>query len=80
MDYTDGGTTQLARGTNSDGWVSIDVQSDSTRKVRRVYGYVSYDIKPGHVAHVDSLSLMRTHLNPANYGIIHAQRKLERKQ
>ena len=80
VDYTDGGTTQLARGTNSDGWVSIDVQSDSTRKVRRVYGYVSYDIKPGHVAHVDSLSLMRTHLNPANYGIIHAQRKLERKQ
>jgi hypothetical protein len=80
VDYTDGGTTQLTRGTNSDGWVSVDLQSDTARRVRRVYGYVSYDIKPGHVAHVDSLTLMRTHLNPANYGIINAQRKLERKQ
>jgi len=46
--------------------------------VRRVYGYVSYDIKRGCTAHVDSLSLMRTHLSKSNYGFIHAQRLLER--
>jgi len=78
VDYTDGSTAQISRGTNSDGWVSIDVQSDSTRQVRRIYGYVSYDIKRGHTAYVDSLSLMRTHLNKDNYGYIHAQRLLER--
>ena len=80
VDYTDGATSQLARGTNSDGWVTIDVQSDTARQVRRIYGYVSYDIKRGHMATVDSLSLMRTHKNPGNYGLIHAQRLLERKK
>ena len=76
--YTDGSTSQMARGTNSDGWVTIDVQSDTARQVRRIYGYVSYDIKRGHVGYVDSLMLMRTHLNKSNYGFIHAQRLLER--
>ena len=79
VDYTDGATSQITRGTNSDGWVTVDVQSDSARHVRRIYGYVSYDIKRGHTAFVDSLSLMRTHMSPSNYGFIHAQRLLERK-
>ena len=79
VDYTDGGTAQIARSTNSDGWVFIDIQSDTTRRVRRVYGYVSYDIKRGQTAFVDSMMLMRTHLSPSNYGFIHAQRLLERK-
>ena len=80
VDYTDGATAQITRGTNSDGWVTLDVQSDSTRHVRRVYGYVSYDIKRGHTAFVDSLMLMRTHMSKSNYGYINAQRLLERKK
>ncbi len=78
VDYIDGGTAQITRGTNSDGWVIIDVQSDTARQVRRIFGYVSYDIKRGHTAYVDSLSLMRTHMNTSNYGFIHAQRLFER--
>ena len=78
VDYTDGGTAQITRGTNSDGWVTIDVQSDSARQVRRIYGYLSYDMKRGHTAYVDSLTLMRTHFNKSNYGFIHAQRLFER--
>ena len=78
VDYTDGSTSQMARGTNSDGWVTIDVQTDTARHVRRVYGYVSYDIKRGHTAYVDSLMLLRTHLNMSNYGFIHSQRLYER--
>ena len=42
------------------------------------YGYVSYDIKRGSTAYVDSLMLMRTHISKGNYGYIHAQRLLER--
>jgi hypothetical protein len=80
IDYTDGSSSLMSRPTNSDGWVTVDVQSDTTRQVRRIYGYVSYDMKRGHTAYVDSLTLMRTHINKDNYGIIHAQRKLERKQ
>ncbi len=80
VDYTDGATSQITRSTNSDGWVEIDVQSDTTRQVRRIYGYVSYDMKRGHTAFVDSLSLMRTHLSHSNYGFFNAQRLLERKK
>ena len=79
VDYADGGTTQITRGTNSDGWVAIDVQSDSARQVRRIYGYVSYDIKRGQTAIVDSLMLLRSHMSKSNYGFINAQRKFERK-
>lgn len=79
VDYSDGATSQITRGTNSDGWVMVDVQSDSARHVRRIYGYVSYDMKRGHKAAVDSLMLIRTHLNKANYGYINAQRQLERR-
>ncbi len=79
VDYTDGATSQITRGTNSDGWVMVDLQSDTARQVRRIYGYVSYNMKPGHVAVVDSLMLLRTHLNKGNYGYIHAQRLLERR-
>ena len=78
VDYTDGATTQTTRATSSDGWVTIDIQSDTTRQVRRVYGHVSYNIGQGSVAYVDSLMLVRTHLNRGNYGYIHAQRLLER--
>ena len=60
VDYTDGSTAQIARGTNSNGWITIDVQSDTARQVRRIYGYLSYDIKRGHTAYVDSLMLMHT--------------------
>ena len=80
VDYTDGGTAQMTRGTNSDGWVSIDIQSDTARQVRRIYGYVSYDMKHGHMAYVDSLSLMRTRMNKSNYGMVHIQRTLERRK
>ena len=78
VDYTDGSTHQISRGTNNDGWVMIDIQSDTARQVRRVYGYVSYDMKRAHTAYVDSLMLMRTHLSLSNYGLIHAQRELDR--
>lgn len=80
VDYTDGATSQITRSTNSDGWIAIDVQSDTARQVRRIYGYVSYNIKRGHTAYVDSLMLMRTHLNKDNYGYFNAQRLLKRNQ
>ena len=79
IDYTDGATSQITRSTNSDGWVAIDLQSDTARQVRRIYGYVSYDIKRGHSAYVDSLSLIRSRMDKSNYGFINAQRLLERK-
>ena len=77
IEYMDGATAIISRPTNSDGWVSIDIQSDSTRMVKRIYGYINYNIKPSKVAYVDSLSLLRTHLNPKNYLVIKAQKLIE---
>ena len=78
VDYTDGATSQVSRASSNDGWATFDVQSDTARQVRRVYGYVSYNIKQGSIAYVDSIMLVRTHMDTKNYGIIHAQRLLER--
>lgn len=78
VDYTDGATAQISRGSSNDGWVTIDIQSDTARQVRRVYGYVSYNIHRGGTAYVDSIMLLRTHLNKSNYGYINGQRLLER--
>ena len=79
VDYTDGSTSQIARSTGNDGWATITLQSDTARQVRRVYGYVSYDMQRGSMACVDSLSLMRTPLDRSRYSHIHAQRELKRK-
>lgn len=78
VDYTDGTTAQISRGSTNDGWVTIDIQSDTARQVRRVYGYVSYNMHRGSSAYVDSIMLLRTHLNKSNYGFIYSQRLLER--
>ena len=78
VDYSDGTTAQISRGTTNDGWVMIDIQSDTARQVRRVYGYVGYNIQRGGTAYVDSVMLLRTHLNKSNYGYINSQRLLER--
>lgn len=80
VDYIDGSTAQMSRGSSSDGWVTINLQSDSSRQVRRIYGYIRYDVTPGHIAYVDSLSLIRTRMDRRYYGSIHAQRLLERKK
>ena len=80
VDYTDGSTSQMARNTNLDGWVAIDVQSDTARQVRRIYGYLGYDIRQAGAAYVDSLMLLRTHYDPKNYLYINGQRLLERKK
>lgn len=79
VDYTDGGTAQITHSTNSDGWVTVDIQSDTARQVRRIHGYMSYDMqRKGAAAYVDSISLVRTHLDLSNYGLVHAQRLFER--
>jgi len=78
IDYSDGYTAQVTRPTNSDGWITVDIQSDTARRVKRIYGYVSYNLNSGHIACVDSLTLLRTHMNSKNYAFIKSQRLFER--
>lgn len=78
VDYSDGATAQMVRNTDHEGWVMIDLQSDTARQVRRVYGYVGYDIQRGSMSIVDSLMILRSHFNQNNYSFIHSQRLLQR--
>ncbi len=67
IDYNDGATAYIHRFSCSDGWNSMLLQSDSTREVKRIYGYVYYNIAQGDIAYVDSLALLRTHLDTHTY-------------
>jgi len=77
IDYTDGVTHQVARPVSSEGWVTIDIQSDTARQVSRIYGYVRYKLKPHSVAVVDSLMLLRSRCNSGNYAFIRAQKEFK---
>ncbi len=78
VDYKDGGTAFVSHFSQIDGWNNLSLQTDSTRDVRRIYGYVYYNIVPGDVAYVDSLTLLRTHLNRDIYAAGAGVKTIER--
>lgn len=67
IDYNDMTTSYINRTININGWSNYDIQADSTRVAKRIYGYISYNIKPKQVTFIDSIYLLRTHLNRDNY-------------
>lgn len=75
VDYKDGSTSYIYRNTNNNGWKHYRLQSDSTREVTRIYGYLSYKSKPTHTVFVDSVELLRTHLDRNTYVGTMAQQK-----
>lgn len=77
-DYADGGTTFMSTNTVFNGWTSIELQTDSTRTVRRIYGYIAYRISDNALTMLDSIALIRTHLDPQRYGSLRVQRTIER--
>lgn len=78
VDYADGSSTIVNRYMCGDGWNMIPVQSDSSRIVRRIYGYVGYRIMDNDIAYVDSLLLLRTHIDRKKYNDKVSQRLIER--
>ena len=81
IDYKDGSTAYLYRTVNNEGWKHYKLQADTTRDVTRIYGYMSYASKPKHVVYVDSVELLRTHLDRKSYSnIIHQQNWIGKKE
>ena len=74
VDYMDGTTSYINRTVTTHGWSSYDLQCDTSRVVRRVYGFLHYNIKPQKIAFIDSIYLLRTHLDPSKYNLISVQR------
>lgn len=75
VDYKDGSTAYVYRTVNSNGWKHYKLQSDSTREVARIYGYLSYKSVPTHPVFVDSIELLRTHLDRKQYNATMTQQR-----
>ena len=75
VDYENGASSFVQRIYNSDGWKRCKLQSDSLQKVKRIYGYISYKTRRNHVSFVDSIELLRTHLDRNTYNAIMGQQK-----
>ena len=74
IDYNDGCTGYINRTATVYGWSNYNLQTDSTRKVKRIYGFIQYDIKPRGITFIDSIYLLRTHLDREKYSMIGVQR------
>lgn len=68
VDYSDGSTGYLNRDHFNSGWNEVTLQTDSTKSVKRIYGMAAFSRLPkNEVVMVDSISLVRTHLNRERY-------------
>lgn len=77
-DYNDGTTTTITRPLATSDWNVLTLQTDTLRQLRRVYGYIRYDMRPLSVAMIDSVSLVRTHLDRNTYGLLGSQTTVDR--
>lgn len=74
IDYSDGTMSYINRTAHVKGWSNFSIQADSTRVVKRIYGFINYNIKPMGVAFIDSIYMLRTHLDPTKYGMFGIQK------
>lgn len=77
-DYSDGATNYLSRQTLANGWNRVTLQTDSTRTVRRIYGYFNYRLDNQHIAYLDSVQILRSKLNKTTYSHAGVQKLVER--
>lgn len=74
IDYSDGCTSFISRTASSSGWTSFNLQADTARTVKRIYGFIKCGIKAHNVTFIDSIYLLRTHFDPSRYNMINIQR------
>ena len=77
VDYTDGSSEYKNLLVSQDGWQDITLYCDSTKMPSRVYGVALADIKSHERIHIDSISLIRTRLNPQLYRRRYSQQSFE---
>ncbi len=78
VDYDDGSTSFVNRTNTFSGWFALDLQTDSAKHVHRIYGYMRYETRPATVAFVDSVQLLRTHIDHSKYDNIGSQKLISR--
>lgn len=66
--YNDGSVESVQRAFAGDGWFELSLQTDSTKHVKRLYGYMAAKYRPGASLKADSVEMIRKHSTPDNYG------------
>lgn len=66
-DYFDGTTSYMFRNAAYEGVNRYLLQGDSTKKVRRIFGYIKAHPETGNVCFIDSLILLRTRFDRQLY-------------
>ncbi len=77
-DYADGGTAYVTRNAVVAGANRISLPTDSQRTAVRVYGYLRYNVAQRQTVFIDSVQLLRTHLDPAGRPTSRPVRVIER--
>lgn len=66
-DYDDGSTEYYSETESGDGWIDISFVLDTTKVATRVYGAARVNLASGDRVFADSISLVRTRMNPDRY-------------
>ncbi len=70
IDYNDGCTSYINRTAQANGWTEHVIQGDSSKVIKRIYGFIKYKTRPLGITYIDSTYLLRTHFNPNSYSTI----------
>ena len=70
IDYYDGCTSYINRSAQANGWIENAIQGDTSRVIRRIYGFIRYKTRSLGITFIDSTYLLRTHLDRGNYSTI----------
>ncbi len=70
IDYQDGCTSYINRTAQANGWIENAIQGDTSRVVKRIYGFIRYKTRPLSITFIDSTYLLRTHLDKGSYSTI----------
>ncbi|MBR5639307.1 MAG: DUF4296 domain-containing protein [Muribaculaceae bacterium] len=70
IDYQDGCTSYVNRTAQANGWVENAIQGDSSKVIKRIYGFIKYKTRPHGITFIDSTYLLRTHFDRGSYSTI----------
>lgn len=79
-DYADGSSEYLNATALNEGWNNIKLITDSTKTVNKVYGYIYVNPKGSEEVHIDSISLVKMHVNRNVYRQRAYQKKFKYKK
>ncbi|MDD2962091.1 MAG: DUF4296 domain-containing protein [Muribaculaceae bacterium] len=80
-DYKDGTIGYVSSNESArEGKYKLKFQTDSTRAIKRIYGYAQYSATNQESLFVDSIQVLRTRLNPSTYYRMSMQKVLQGKK